>query len=307
MADENSRLFRRTYELVLGEPNDTGLRIEGNEEQNEGLQLQFSIKKTINNKDDQDKASISLTNLSDDSLNYVKETSSVVILKVGYGGDNKLLFQGVIQEIESDDRLSGEDRVTTFRCLPGTNASYKPTISRTFPEETTPRQVLESLVSDSESISQASFNSDYIDDPIPFGYSIEGSTSNTLKEMSRDFGFNFRIDGDKLYIADQNKYEKPNSAQKAFVFSPVTGLKGVPTYVTGDGKEVKGAKNKRKGVKFTSLINPLVRPGSAVKLEDAPLEGIYRVNSVEYKGSWRGTTWDAVHLCSKLNAKEVGG
>lgn len=300
-----TRQFRRTYEITLGDPGETGITIEGNEELNKGLNLRFTITKNINNTTDNDRCSISLVNLSEDSINYISEGSSVIILKVGYNGDNKTIFQGIIQELETDDRTGDVDRVTTFRCLPASNFTYERNISRTFPPESTPRQVLNFIIGNSEGLSRSAFNSDKLDTPIPFGYSVEGSTNTVLKEISRDFGFHWRISGDKLYVNDPDKYEKPDSVETAYVFSPDTGLKGRPVYVRGDGRDLESSENKRRGLKFTSLINPLVKPGSAIQIKDTALEGIYRVNSIEYRGDWRGNSWDAVCTCSKINAQEV--
>lgn len=298
-----TRQFRRTYELTIGEPRNKGILIEGVEAEKKGLQITFSVNKYIDNSKDNDKCSINITNLSEDSLNYIKEKTSAVILKVGYDGNNKTIFQGIVQELETDDRLGSVDRVTTLRCVTSDALSYQSNISKTFPPNTTPRQILNFLIGNSPTLKRASFNSDKIDKGFPFGYSIEGSSKQILKELALDFDFNWRIDGDKLFITDSNKYERPDSVQRAFVFTPDTGLKGRPVYVTGDGRETEDAENRRQGVKFTSLINPLIIPGSAVKIKDTALEGVYRVNTVEYKGDWRGSIWDAVHVCSKLNTR----
>lgn len=301
MAD-NLKQFSRTYELSIGKPQSKGVSIEGDEKENKGVQISFSITKNINNTEDKDACQISLVNLSQDTLNYIKEESSAIQLKVGYEGDNRTLFQGIVQEIEGDDGMGGTDRVTTLRCVPGDSLIYKNTLSKSFPPNTTPKQIINHIIGNSESLVRASFNSEVIDKQFPFGYSIEGSAQDTLKELSRDFGFDWRIVGDKLFISDKDKYERSdsNSSERVFVLSPTTGLKGRPIYVKGDGREVEGSENKRKGVKFTSFINALIRPGSAVKVSDTQLPGVYRVNSVEYKGDWRGGDWDAVYTCSKI-------
>lgn len=303
MASDNNKQFRRTYELTIGDPQAKGVFINGDEENNEGLAINFSITKNIDNSKDNDRCSISITNLSEDSINYIKEKSSAVILKVGYNGDNKLLFQGIVQELETDDRTGNVDRVTSLRCVPADAFIYNSNVSKTFPENTTPRQIINYLIGNSQSLSRASFNSDNIDVSFPFGYSIEGSTQQVLKELARDFKFDWRISSDKLYISDPDKYEKPNSVERAFLFTPNTGMIGRPIFVTGDGRDVEDSENRRKGVKFKSLINPLVRPGSAVKVQDTALKGVYRVNSVEYRGDWRGNSWEATYTCSKLNTR----
>ena len=298
--------FRRTYELIIGSPNSgKGLQIIGDEAASTGLQMTFKIKKHIDNKEESNTCKIDLVNLSEDSINYIQQDSMVIILKVGYNNNNKILFRGMISEVETDDGSSREDRRTTIQAVPADYLVYQPSISKTFPAKTTPRQVINFLIGQSNTITRASFNSTNIDRPFDFGYPVEGDVKSILSEMARDFDFNYRIDGQRLYVNDPNKYESPNSVQRAFVISPSSGLLGEPTFASADGKKLKDDTTRKKGVKFRSLINPLIQPGSAVSLKGSSIEGVFRVNSVEYTGDWRGNKWEALCHCSKLNANEV--
>lgn len=298
--------FRRTYEVIIGSPNTgKGLQIIGDEAANSGLQLSFKVKKNIDNKEESNTCKIDLVNLSEDSINYIQKDSMSIILKVGYNNNNKILFRGMISEVETDDGRSRQDRVTTLQCVPADALTYQPSISKTFPSKTTPRQVINFLIGQSTTINRASFNSNNIDRPFDFGYPIQGDVKSILSEMARDFDFNYRIDGQRLYVNDPNKYQSTNSIERAFVISPSSGLLGEPTFASADGKKLKDDTQRKKGVKFRSLINPLIQPGSAVSLKGSTIEGIFRVNSVEYSGDWRGNTWEALCHCSKLTGSEV--
>lgn len=298
--------FKRSYELIIGTPNSgKGLQIIGDEDANKGLQISFQVKKHIDNKENSNTCSIDLYNLSEDSIKYIQKPNMAIVFKVGYNNDNKLLFQGMISEIDTDDRSSGNDRKTTLKCVPADSLTYRPTISKTFPANTTPRQIIMYLVGQSSTITKASFNSTKIDTKFPFGYPVEGNVKSILNELARDFQFHYRIDGKRLYVSDPDKYESPNSVERAFQISPETGLLGVPTFSSSDGKKTKEDTDNRNGVKFRSLINPLITPGSAVSLRGSTIEEIVRVNSAEYKGDWRGNTWELTCHCSKLNAREV--
>lgn len=305
--DYTNRQLKRVYELIIGDPdNNKGLRIIGNEDEDEGLEIGFSIEKNLDNKENSNNSTIDITNLSEDSIEYIQKDSLAIILKVGYRGTTlNTLFQGLISEVDTKSRDSRQDRVTSLKCVPADNLTYQSNISKTFPPDTTPRQIITYLVGQSQTITRASFNSDNIDNPFPFGYSIEGSVKSVLNELARDFDFTYRIDGKRLSISDNNKYQSPNSAQKAVKLTPTTGLLGVPTYSTDDGKKVDNAADKKKGVKFRALINPLIQPGSAVSLEGSAIEGIFRVNSAKYTGNWRGNRWEVECFCSKLSGREV--
>lgn len=300
-----SRQFKRTYELLIGKPNGgEGLRILGDEDANDGLQLQFDINKNIDNKEQSNTCAIKLTNLSEASINSIRRRNSAVVLKVGYNGLNKVLFTGMTSEVDTDERAS-VDRVTTIKCVPADSLYYSPFISRTFPPGTTPREVIRFLIGQSPALSKASFNSENIDKKFPFGYPVEGSVQSIMNELARDFNFHYRIDGSRIYVNDPNKYQAPNSVERAFVISPTTGLLGVPAFATADGKKNKDDVTARDGMKFKALLNPLIQPGQAVLLRDTTINGTFRVNTANYSGDWRGNTWDVTCYCSKIIGTET--
>ncbi len=196
--------------------------------------------------------------------------------------------------------------MTSIKCVPADSLYYSPVISRTFPANTTPREIINFLIGQSGSLSKASFNSDNLDTKFPFGYPVEGSIQSIMNELSRDFDFNYRIDGSRIYVNDPNRYQSPNSVERAFVISPDTGLIDVPTFASADGKKNKDDKTAKDGIRFKALLNPLLQPGQAVKITDTNITGIYRINKLLWrlerkllgshlslcKVNWkRGITW----------------
>jgi hypothetical protein len=298
--------YNRTYELLVGQPNSgKGIQILGDEVEETGLQIKFSVNKHIDNKENSNTCEIKITNLSEDSVNTIQKRNMAVVLKVGYNGNNKILFTGMTSEVDTDDKQSGSDRVTTIKCVPADSLFYSPVISRTFPANTTPRTIINYLIGQSTTLAKSSFNSSNIDKKFPFGYPVEGTVKQILNELSRDFDFNYRIDGNRLYVNDPNKYQSPNSIERAFVISPGTGLLGVPTFASADGKKSKEDKTAKDGVKFKALLNPLLQPGQAVSIKDTSITGTYRVNSAKFTGDWRGGSWDVTCHCSKILGTEV--
>lgn len=298
--------FYRTYKLVIGSPEtNKGIVITGDDAKDSGLQMKFGIKKHIDNSEKANEASIELFNLSEESINYIQKPDIAIFLYVGYNNNNKLLFQGIIKEVDTEDRASRRDRRTTLRCTPADSLVYQPSISKTFPANTSPREIVNYIVGQSPTLSKASFNSSNIDDKFPFGYSVSGTPKEILDDLARDYNLFYRIDGRRLYISDPNRYQSPNSTERAFVISPSTGLLGVPVYASPDGKTNKDDTQRKDGIKFTALCNALIIPGSAISIKDTVINGIVRVNSCEYKGDWRGNTWQVTCWCSKLSGQEV--
>lgn len=310
MTDNNIQ-FKRTYQIIIGEIGSRkGLEIVGDEDAGEGLQMTFKVKKHLNNKEQSNTCTIDLYNLSEESIKYIDRENMAIILKIGYKGksnqtNNIELFRGIISELETDDRSRGSDRKTSLKCVPSDSITYQPTISKTFPANTTPRQIINYLVSESGTLARASFNSANVDQKFPFGYPVEGSVKSILNELSRDFDLQYRIDGKRLYVNDPNRYESSNSVTKAFVISPDTGLLGVPSKASSDGSKSKDDTTKKDGIKFRALANPLIRPGSAISLKDTVIEGIFRVNSTEFSGDWRGNRWEVTCHCARLSGTEL--
>lgn len=299
---ENYRQFRRTYEIIIGEANSSnGLSLVGDESKDEGLQVEFNINKRLSNKDSSNDSEIKITNLSDESLNYIKGDTKSIILKVGYNGENKLLFVGNILEVTQNDSVSSTDRVTIIKASPASSTLYDPSISRTFAAGTTPRTIIEYLIGQNTQLARASFNSTVVDKPLPYGKSVEGTVKQIMNKLSSEYGFFYRIDNNRLYVSDLGEYQSPNSSSRAFVVSYETGLLEMPVYASSDGKKI-GKRNKTKlkkdGIKFVALINPLYQAGQAIKLSGTEMDGIYRINACEFKGDWSGGKWEVTCWCS---------
>lgn len=292
--------FRRTYELIIGDTSSNeGLKIVGNEEEDEGLGLRFNIKKFLDNKKSDNSAEIVIINLAEESIDFIKKEDIKIILKVGYNGDNKVIFTGDVSEIETRQRGQNLDRETKIRCIPDSNVHYSPSVSKTFPANTSVRDILHYLTRQGTTISRASFNSTNIDKTFPFGYTISGTPKQILDDVSRDFNFNYRIDNKRLYVSDPNEYETKSSKDRAYLISDTTGLVGTPSYASPDGKKIKDAATKKDGVKFSALLNPLIQPGQAVKLESSVVNGVFRVNGIEMSGDWRSADdWTVTCWCA---------
>lgn len=311
-GEAGQRLFDRTYELVFGGSKDgVGFKIEGNEREGTGLELSFKIRKFLHNKTDPNIAEIEITNISDEILNRIQKECQMVSLSVGYGGNNVLLFTGNILEIEPKQG-SEVDKVTKMTCTPSSGALYTPSVNKTFPPGSTVKSVLNYIVKNDSSLVQSSYNSISIDQKFPFGYTVHGTAKQVLDDLSSEFNFTYRIDQNRLMISDYDKCQSKNSEGNAFLLTWDSGLKESPVYASADGKTVslkpskkhstkEKLKQKQSGVKCKAFLNPLLNPGTAIKIEGTRMDGVYRINGAEFTGEWRSSgTWDVELYCTKL-------
>lgn len=300
----DNRQMHRTYEILIGD-NDTsrGLLLDGDERDDEGFNVSFKISKKLSNRESSNESEITIENLSDANLNYIKTRTESIVVKLGYNGDNKIVFIGNISEIIEDDEAGSVTKRTTIRATPAITTVYDPNISRTFPAGSSARTIIQWLIGQNSQLVRASFNSETVDTTYPYGKAVEGTVKQILDEMSGELGFYYRIDNNRLYVSDQKAYQSPNSVTRAFEVSPATGLVGIPVYASSDGKRItrKNKKNLQKdGIKFTSLINPLYQAGQAIVIKDAPLAGTYRINACEFSGDWSSTRWYVTCWCSAI-------
>lgn len=294
----------RTYELIIGDPdNNKGLILYGNEKEQKGSTIQFRIKKRLSNKDSSNESEITILNLSDENLNYIKTKTEQVVLKLGWDGDNKIVFIGNIQEIIEDGGEGDVDKETTIRATPVATAVYDPSISRSFPAGTSGRDIVRWLIGQNTQLVRASFNSESVDTTFPYGKAVEGTVKQIMDELSTELGFYYRIDNNRLYVSDEGNYQSQNSVTRAFEVSPSTGLIGYPVYASSDGKRIskrKKSTQQKDGIKFTSLIDPLYQAGQAIVIKDAPLAGTYRINACDFRGDWSSNLWYVDCWCSAI-------
>ena len=313
--DKEVRFFKRTYYLIFGNPKKgEGLEIVGDEDKNEGLQITFRVRKFLNNSDQPNLMELEIVNLSEENLNYIKKETESLSLSVGYGGENVLLFTGNILEVESDYHKGGSpDKVTKITCTPSSGMIYNPSFNKTFPAGTTVKAVVDYVVKSDSNLVQSSYNSVAMNKKFPFGYTVHGTGKQVMDELSREFNFTYRIDQNRLSISDHGEYQSKSSKGNAFLLTWDTGLKKAPTYASPDGKKISLTPSKKKtsqeklkekhaGIKCTAFLNPLLVPGSAIKLEGTDHDGVYRVSGSDFSGDWRSTDkWDVELYCTKLD------
>jgi hypothetical protein len=282
------KFFNRGYLLQIGD-TDSGKGLAINE-----LQVTFSVKKSVNNKEKQDTCKVSITNLSEESLTHTETAFSVASLFCGYGDELVRLFYGQVSKSSTEKK--GTDRVTTLEITPYITELKHRIISSLVPENGTVRDVIESIRKDT-SIAKGVYRGANLDNIIVYGYPISGTPHSMLDQICNDYRLQWKIEGEALYINDIDSSENP-ATKTAPVLNKETGLINKPYFFSGS--EAKSSKDdtKKRGAKFTALLNPTVRPGGIVRV-DYDQESVYlRIEEVEYQGDFRNTNWYMHCTCS---------
>lgn len=262
-------------------------------------QITFDILKSSDNSKNSNSASIEICNLSDETLKTFQIDYPVVSFEVGYGSERNLslLFAGEVVHVST--RKNGTDRVTQIILGNGYTELNHQTISKLVPPGKTVRDVFEELRKAIPNVSRGVYNGTNLNSQLINGYNISGSVKQSLDSLANSYKVEWRIDGEALYVNDKNRAESENF-DAAYIISPNSGLIEIPYYVSGDKRRSTEDSAKKQSVQFSMLINPAIRPGMIIKLENTEINGWYKVDTVRFSGSYRGGNWLAEVSCSAI-------
>jgi len=281
--------FDREYSLEIGD-SATGDGISIN-----NLQVQFQIKKSVNNKDKVDKCSLKVYNLSDESLTFLQTDYPVAIFSCGYAGSLVRLFYGEV--IDAATVKNGTDRITTIDLSPSFSELTHKIISELVPEGGNIEDALEA-VRKTTSIAKGVYKGKNLESEVIYGYPLTGTPRQMFNQIANAYNLQWKVESNTLYINDSNTVESTDT-QSAPIISPTSGLIDRPYPMTGSDTDSSEDVNKKLGVKFVALLNPTVTPGSLVRVDYKDESEFYRVEEIEFKGDYRGRDWIMTCVCSK--------
>jgi hypothetical protein len=275
----------RNYLLRVGTPGKGYLEISG-------LNIQFKVQKSTNNKQKGNHASVSIYNLSAEHRRALEESGLTVALDVGYG-DTGLheLFAGQITDVKSETARRSEDLVTSLTLDALYSGLNHKMVSKLVAPGATLEELLKQLAKEMPEIVQTKFSGPTLKTQIPDGYPISGTPRQTLSEICDAYGLEWQVDGSVLYVTDVTaSFMK---SEQAFLLSEASGLIERPEQEEVDKKRSQGDKKKkgRKGLKITCLLNPLIKAGGLIKLEFGDLSGEYKVIDINHQGEIFGSAW----------------
>jgi hypothetical protein len=280
----NLRQSNRQYELIIGDSQTgDGLSITD-------LQVQFDISKSTDNKKRTNSASIEVTNLSLEHLKALDTDYPAAAFSAGYldTGGPKRLFGGQVTHVST--RKSGTDRVTQITLGSGYTEINHQVLSSIVAPGQTVREVAETLRQALPGVSRGVYNGTNLNNEILYGYPLMGTPKEMLDELSNKYALDWQVDDDTLYIHDNDRATTENF-QEAYVISKYTGLVESAYRVSGDRQRSTKDKAKKPSIQMKVLLNPDIKAGDIIRLEDTLITGWLRVDSLRHTGGWRSANW----------------
>lgn len=273
----------REYKLIIGDSKTTAaLEIDA-------LQVTFDISKSMNNKKKTNSASIEVYNLTDDQLKILDTDFPAAVFSAGYEdtGGVKRLFSGQVNNVTT--RKSGTDRISQIQMGSGYVELNHEVLSQVVPPGKNVQDAIEELRK-AIGADRGVYNGTNLNNQIIYGYPLSGTPKEMLDELSEKYNLNWQLDGDVLYVNNNDRANTENFNQ-AYVISEFTGMVDIPYRATLNKGRSKKDKVKKPGVQFKILLNPAITAGDIIRLEDTLITGWYKVEDIRHTGSWRSNPW----------------
>lgn len=273
----------RQYKLVIGDFN-SGEALEITE-----LQVTFDISKSSDNKKRTNSASIEVYNLSQDHIKLLDTDYPAAVFEAGYldTGGPKRLFAGQVTHVST--RKVGTEKITQITMGTGYTELNHQLLNEFVPEgqnaAVAARKLIKAIGADRGVISGTNLNN-----PIIGGYPLSGTPKEMLDEMCEKYSCEWQMDDGVVYIHDKDRPNNENFEQ-AYVISKYTGLIETAYRVSGDRQRSKKDKVKKPAIQMKILLNPDIRAGDIIKLEDTLINGWFKVDSIRHSGGWRSQGW----------------
>lgn len=273
----------RQFRLIVGD-YESGEALEITD-----LQVTFDISKSSDNKKKTNSAAIEIYNLSDEHIKLLDTDYPAAVFEAGYldTGGVKRLFSGQVTHVTT--RKSGTDRITQVTLGTGYVELNHQVLSEFVPEGQSPKDAANRLIK-AIGADRGVFNGTNLNNPLIYGYPLSGTPKEMLNELCEKYACNWQLDDGVVYIHDNDRGNSENF-QQAYVISKYTGLIETPYRVSGDRQRSKKDKVKKSGVQMKILLNPDIRAGDIIRLEDTLITGWFKVESLRHTGGWRSPSW----------------
>lgn len=246
--------YIRTVAITAGVPGQPGRRWTG-------LKINGSVQKTDTSKPNT--GTVQLYNLTPDSVGFLRQPGAVIKFTVGYDGETSVIFVGDVDEVTS--KRDGSSRVVEIKARDGQVAYQTATLNRSWRPPLNSSQLLRRLADATGlQLLELPTNLDVID--YQSGYVCVGPVRDAFTEVCASLDATWSIQDGVLVIT---KFGSATSESAALV-SPATGLVGYPEAT-------------KHGVKFVSLLNPLVKPRRFVRLDSEEFRAFYLVKRVTHR------------------------
>ena len=295
--------WKQVYRIVFPKLNIT---FENN------LHIGFSIEKDTTK--ESNKAKLEIYNLSEATRKKVEAADTEVEIYAGYerAGGAILAFKGTVTYGFTRD--AGTDCITTLDLADGTVALRDSYCSLSYAPGTSAKTIIQRCAN--EMGVPVVYGDDVGElESYKNGFSFYGQAKDALTEICNALGLSWSIQNNILNII----LAGGTSTNRGLVFSPQSGLVGVPERITQaeyksnksnpkktqKEKAKKEEPRKKAGWKINTLLVPSVNPADMVKVESKWITGWFRVEKVSHSGDYNGTNWGSMmELIEVQNAEQ---
>jgi hypothetical protein len=297
--------LRRCSLVVAGEGGD-GLDLSA-------LRCVFSVKRS--DAQSPNAAEIKVYNLADATARRVRDEFRRVVLSAGYGDDLGVIFDGSIKQVRLS-RENGVDAVLAIAAADGDVAYTHGVVSATLAAGATQGdQVAVAVAGMNEHGVELGHVSGLPAAGLPRGKVLYGMSRDYLRQSVESSAATWSIQDGRVQILPRTGV----LPGEAVVLSAGSGLVGM-------------AEQTDKGIKAKCLLNPAIRAGGLVKLDNRSIleaaldltpassgsapadppaalaaDGLYRVLAVEYEGDTRGGDWYSIVTCLAADGSAPAG
>lgn len=288
--------FKREYRLIAGTTGTMGFEI-GDIDPTTGRSLRIVFSVERGDSESNNTASISIYNLSPQSLAVLAQDKCVIDLQAGYEGDMATIISGTVSHIETS--VDGADTCTEIDIVDGLVATRDTNMSISYSGSIDGQKILADAA---DSMGCAIMFSPTCKLPDFSNFSFVGSATTMLHQVCGASNTNFSIQNGVLQVCAANEA----ITKIAYVLSAETGLIGRPERLY-DNAQSSNSDNendtKRKtqtGWKVTFLMNGHIQVNDYVHLESIYASGAFRVSKIDTKGDSEGTGDDSWTCVAEL-------
>jgi len=247
------------------------------------LHISFTVQKTESS--DSNKCSISIYNLSDSTINTIKESGLTAILNAGYkqGKGEEVLFIGDICNVSTQYEFP--NKITMIDLYDGQKALTYSKTSVSYREGADSLQILRDALNKfglpikTDLTKLVLKNKQFLN-----AFSFAGSTKTLVDTLTKHLGLDWSIQNGELKLYTKEKLE----SYILINLSSETGLLNVPESIKIQSKEKTGERKEEiDGFRIKALLQPKAEPAGTISLtsRNIPKGSKFRIYSVNHIGS----------------------
>lgn len=242
--------------------------------------IKYQIKKSLGK--EPNTCVIRIYNQSADTRAGLEKLPLRVVLEVGYGGENRLLFTGDVKRAWSE-RENGTEVATILHVGDSLRAYSYARMNRSYKPPITMLRVLQDAANSMGVTLPPSVEQDaQLKQAIATGISTHGPTRDVLTKLLARYGYNWSVQNGKLVVL----VDEQSRPGQAILVNQSTGLIGAPQKAEPQSPKKQGE------IKFKTLVYPEIEPGKLVQIESEFINATIKVTDVHHDGDLWGDEWD---------------